>query len=137
MFERSVSTDHRPVIDANLKQRHLEFWNVENIQEFWAGISWRKPGDSNELSYSLAEIMVILLSEQSSDWGAFLKLARADDAGQTASLDCLGVDLGEVMATFLGEGSWRPRRKAMVTLWEAWKKEGGTAAASNHARVCK
>jgi hypothetical protein len=26
-----------------------------------------------------------------------------------------------VMSTFLGEGDWRPRRKAMVTLWEAEK----------------
>lgn len=122
MFERSVSTGHQPVIDAELKRQHLAFWNPDNIQEFWSGISWGKPGDSNHLSYSLAEIMIILLSEQRGDWGAFLKQARADDGGQTAAIECLGIDLGDLMSTFLGEGNWRPRRKAMVTLWESWKK---------------
>jgi hypothetical protein len=60
--------------------------------------------------------------EQKGDWSAFLKLAHRSDAGQTAAIECLGVDLGNMMATFLGEGDWRPRRKAMVELWEAAKK---------------
>jgi hypothetical protein len=124
--DRSVSSEPAPVLDAELKQRHLEFWNEENIQKFWSGVSWREPGVSNELSYNLAEIMVILLSEQGGNWGAFVKQAHADDAGQTAALDCLGMDLGDAMARFLGEGSWRPRRKAIKTLWEDSKREGGS-----------
>jgi hypothetical protein len=120
--QRSVSNERLPVLDAELKLRHLEFWNEQNIQEFWAGISWQKPGDAFELSYSLAEIMVILLSERAGDWAAFVKAASADDAGQTSALACLGVDLGDAMSTFLGEGNWRPRRKAMATLWEEWQR---------------
>ena len=68
--------------------------------------------------------MLTLLLEQPGDWGAFLKQAQWGDAGQTAAIECLGSDLGAVMATFLGEGDWRPRRKAMVTLWELSKKAG-------------
>jgi hypothetical protein len=110
-------------LDTDLLDRHLAFWNEKNIQEFWAGISWRKPGDPNELSYSLAEILLHLLAERHGDWGAFVKQADWRDAGQTAALQCLDVDLGKAIATFLGAGDWRPRRKAMVTLWGAEEKQ--------------
>ncbi len=122
MFERAVAGAGGPILDYDLKERHLAFWNLETIQEFWAGISFHKPGDSNQLSYSLAQIVLTLLLEKSGDWGSFLKEAQWGDAGQTAAMDCLGADLGEVMSTFLGEGDWRPRRKAMVALWESNKK---------------
>ena len=124
MFQRAIAGRRRPVLDYELKERHLAFWNPENIQEFWSGISFQKPGDSNELSYSLAEIILTLLLEQPGDWGTFLKQAQWGDAGQTAAIECLGTDLGVVMATILGEGDWRPRRKAMVMLWELSKKAG-------------
>jgi hypothetical protein len=121
-FEHMVASRFRPLLDHDLRERHLAFWNEQNIQEFWAGVSWRKAGDSNELSYNLAEIMLQLLSERQGDWGAFVKQADWRDAGQTAALQCLDTDLGAVMGTFLGPGDWRPRRKAMVSLWEAEKK---------------
>jgi hypothetical protein len=124
LFERTVAATSRPMMDYELKERHLAFWNPDNIQEFWSGISFQKPGDSNELSYSLSEIMLTLLMEQKGDWGAFLKQADWGDAGQTAAIECLGSDLGNVMSTFLGEGDWRPRRKVMIALWEAKKKSG-------------
>jgi len=117
-FQRAVSTAQSPLLDHETREQHLAFWNQANIQEFWAGISFRKPGDSNKLSYNLAEIMLNLLTEQRGNWGAFLKQANWNDAGQTAALQCLDVDLGSVMAIFLGEGDWRPQRKAMVRLWE-------------------
>ena len=129
MSERTVAGARGPLLDYDLKERHLAFWNPETIQEFWAGISFQKPGDSNELSYGLAEIVLNLLLEQRGDWGAFLKEAQRDDAGQTAAMDCLGADLGNVMSTFLGEGDWRPRRKAMVTLWEAEKNASNQCTA--------
>jgi len=121
-FEHMVPASAGYLLNADLLDRHLAFWNEQNIQEFWAGISWRKPGDSNELSYGLAEIALHLLAERGGDWGAFVKQADWRDAGQTAALQYLDADLGDVIATFLGPGDWRPKRKAMVTLWEAEKK---------------
>jgi hypothetical protein len=113
-------------------EKHRAFWNEQNIQEFWAGTSWRIAGDPNKLSYSLAEIILHLLSERPGDWRAFLEQADWRDAGQTAALECLDTDLGNVIGTFLGPGDWRPRRKAMVTIWDARKKltegEGGSDA---------
>lgn len=121
-FQRAAATMPRPLLDHELRERHLAFWNQQNIQEFWTGISFRKPGDSNELSYSLAEILLHLLSEYRGDWGAFIKNADWRDGGQTAAIDFLAADLGNVAGTFLGEGDWRPRRKEMVGAWEAAKK---------------
>ena len=67
-FQRAIAGTNRPVLDYELKERHLAFWNPDNIQEFWSGISFQKPGNPNELSYSLAEIMLTLLLEQPGNW---------------------------------------------------------------------
>jgi len=112
-----------PVMWDELAERHFAFWNEDNIQRFWAGTSFYEPGDSNQLSYSLAQVLVTLLNERGSSFLDFLERARFDDAGQTAALDILGIDLGDVAATFLGEGNWRPRRKVIADIW---KTEGWT-----------
>jgi hypothetical protein len=109
-----------------LAERHIGFWTEKNIQSFWAGTSFCEPGDANQLSYSLAEVFVKLLSEKGDRQAlcAFLQAANQDDAGQTAAIDILSADLGQIAETFLGEGNWRPQRKAMIGCWEAagWKK---------------
>jgi hypothetical protein len=117
-----------PLMWHELAERHLAFWTEQNIQSFWAGTSFFEPGDPNELSYSLAEVFVKLLSERgdATAFRAFIERARQDDAGQTAGFDIFGIDLDEIASTFLGEGNWRPQRKAMIACWNAagWKKEG-------------
>lgn len=115
-----------PIMWDELAERHFTFWTENNIQTFWAGTSFHIPGDSNELSYSLAEVFMKLLSERTTleHFRKFLESARQDDAGQTAAIDILSVDLGEIATTFLGEGNWRPQRAAMVQCWESagWTK---------------
>jgi hypothetical protein len=116
------------MMSSELAERHFAFWTEARLQAFWAGTTFYQPGDSNELSYNLAEVLVKLLSEKGDApaFRAFLEAARQDDAGQTAALDVLGVDLGEIAGTFLGEGNWRPQRKAMIACWESvgWEKRG-------------
>ena len=121
-FQHAVATMPHSLLDHDLRERHLAFWNETTVQGFWAGTSFRKPGESNQLSYSLAEIVIKLLAERQGNWSAFVQQANRADAGQTAAIECLGTDLGDVMATFLGPGDWRPRRKAMVAHWEAQRK---------------
>jgi hypothetical protein len=122
-FERSAAGRTNLLQDPDLQPRHMDFWNAQTIQEFWCGLSFQKPGDSNELSYSLAEIIVTLLREKTGSLPAFIKHSDRRDAGQTSAIECLGLDLGEVAATFLGQGDWRPRRKAMAELWQAANKK--------------
>ena len=116
-----------PLMWGELSERHHEFWNEKNIQEFWAGVSFGGEQEAQELSYSLAEVIVHLLSGDHDGFLAFISSAHSDDAGQTATLECLGRNLGDVVAQFLGPGNWRPYRKAMVDIWAACKSESDRA----------
>lgn len=106
-------------LDPDLVDRHRAFWNVENIQEFWAGTSFDKPGDSAQLSYSLGEIIVEILGEDCPEFLDFIAEADWRDGGQDAAVRLLGKDLGEVAGGFLGDGAWRPNRKKLSNLFEA------------------
>ena len=106
-----------PLMWDELAQRHFEFWNEQNIQTFWAGTSFGEFQEATELSYNLAEVLVTQLGENREPFLDFVARAHYDDAGQTAALDCLGLSLGAAAATFLGEGNWRPVRKAIVECW--------------------
>lgn len=99
-----------------MKAKTFSFCNEENIQEFWSGTSFNEPGDASMLSYSLGEILVELASENAKYFLNFLRHADYRDAGQDAALKYLGRSLGDVVATFLGPGDWRPRRKAITEL---------------------
>ena len=122
LFQQMASPWQHQVLEGDLQERHMAYWNTLAIQKFWAGVSFGEPGQSNELSYSLAEILVRLLLERPEHFCTFLQQARWEDAGQTAAIECLGLDLGQVAGTFLGEGNWRPYRKSLVDFWEAAKK---------------
>lgn len=112
-IENRVSR-HGLRLDQELIERHRSFWAENNIQEFWSGASFQVPGDSIELSYSLAEVFVNLLSEKGSGFVSFIASANWRDAGQDAALNTLNLDLGELAAGFLGPGSWRPQRKVIA-----------------------
>lgn len=133
LFGRAAAVYPHVILDHELRDRHLAFWNPDNIQKFWSGVSFKEPGESVTLSYSLAEIMTKLLLESKEDFGAFVRAAKWHDAGQTAALECMGVNLGEVVGTFLGEGNWRPYRKAMVDCWKAYKEEGAQSKSDERA----
>lgn len=118
-FERSSADQKSHILDGDLRERHFAFWNHETIQRFWAGVSFHQPADSHMLSYSLAEILMHLLFSERNELPAFVKAAHRSDAGQTAALDVLNADLGQVAGTFLGPGDWRPNRKAILGCWNA------------------
>ncbi len=109
-----------PIMWDELAERHFAFWDDDNIQEFWAGTSFHKPGDSNELSYSLAEVLLKTITDQAKRpaFLEFLQGAEQGDAGQSAAIKILQVQLGEIAGKFLGEGDWQPKRSRMIELWE-------------------
>lgn len=106
-----------PLMWDELAERQYAFWNERNIQSFWAGTSFSDFQESVDLSYNLAEVLVTLLGENREEFLQFVGRAHYDDAGQTAALDSLGLSLGDAAATFLGDGNWRPVRKALVECW--------------------
>ncbi len=122
-IERSLGSRRVQMLSDDLPERHHQFWNEKMIQRFWAGTSFGEPGESVELSYSLAEVLLQLLAKEREDFLAFIEAVDCDDAGQTASMDCLGKCLGETVGTFLGPGNWRPQRKAIKECWEEKRKK--------------
>jgi hypothetical protein len=129
--ERVLGSQRVQMLSDDLPERHHRFWNESLIQKFWAGTSFGEPGESVELSYSLAEVLLQLLAKEREDFLAFIEAVDYDDAGQTAALDCLGKCLGETLGTFLGRGNWRPQRKAIKECWEEKRKKADSSKASS------
>lgn len=111
------------VLTRELAQEHYAWWDEQNIQEFWAGLSFYQPGEANKLSYSLGLILVEVLSESWVDFPNFVQNADSRDAGQDAALKWLDRSLGDAVGGFLGPGNWRPNRKAIAELWEGRKQQ--------------
>ena len=121
VFDRQVA--RRPfLVDRELADRHRTHWTEVNIQAFWAGRSYRVPGEESALSYILGEILVNLLSSKWETIPGFIKAADWRDAGQDAAVNILNQDLGEVLGGFLGSGNWRPQRKAIAEYVNYQKK---------------
>jgi hypothetical protein len=95
------------LLDKDVVDRHAKHWTDKTIQTFWAGTSWYIPGDSNELSYSLAEILLTLLAEEGHSLIEFIKHADWHDAGEDAALNFLGKDLGDPCPTPFKKGRGR------------------------------
>lgn len=114
--EREAVGFAEPLVDAENTLRHRRFWNSNRIQSFWAGTSFYEPGDAQELSYNLAEVLVQLVGTNGTGFPAFVTNARPDDAGQTAAVDHLGGCLGSRLAQFLGPSDWRPDRRRIAEL---------------------
>ena len=91
-----------------MEQRHKKFWNARTIQQFWSGMSFRRPDEGSELSYDLAERMVKLLGEDYPRYRSLLNTAQAEDAGAPAVAQAYGFELHKLAAAIIGEGDWRP-----------------------------
>lgn len=99
-----------PDMNAEMADRHQAFWGTEEMQEFWTGDSFHRPDDGNELSYSLADLLVQQLSQRKG-FHDFVTDAHEEDAGEAAAIENLGEGLGEIVGAFLGPGTWSPRPK--------------------------
>lgn len=101
-----------------LHAKHVAFWDDASIQQFWSGHAFRRSDDGQMLSYELARILV---QEMSRDWPAFagfVRQAAREDAGYTAALQQLGIDLGACVCALFDKAHtphWRPDAKA----WQA------------------
>ena len=94
--------------DLDLIDKHRTYWSTETIQKFWSGESFRAE-ESVELSYSLAKILLNLISSEKGDFKNFLQTAHYRDAGEAAFAASYGKNLGDLATIFLGPGDWSPR----------------------------
>jgi hypothetical protein len=96
---------------AEMREKHLAFWNKDTIQEFWSGHAFGRPDDGSMLAYDLGQILVEILAGHWNAFRAFALEASYEDAGASAALERLGIDLGESVASIFEQSSadgWRP-----------------------------
>lgn len=108
---RKSSSGHTPM---EMRGKHLSFWGVDEIQQFWSGESFGRSDDGNMLSYDLARIIVEQVSRDWDAFEAFVLAADWQDAGSAAAKKHLGIGLGEIAAALLekpGDSEWEPIRQ--------------------------
>lgn len=102
------------LVTREIARRHREYWNEKTIQDFWSGVSYSDV-EGQELSYDLASILLNLIHTElrpsPEDFRKFVLRADWTDAGAVAVREHLDEELENLVATFLGPGDWKPKRK--------------------------
>jgi hypothetical protein len=107
-----------------MHEKHLQFWGIVEMQEFWSGKSFLRSDDGNMLSYDLARIMVEQMATNWPSFKAFVLDADFADSGAKAAEEHLGVDLGAYTAAILEKeepGVWGPDPNK----WDTTPERGG------------
>lgn len=121
MFERDHSGIPARTFEPHDVEKNRRYWHKIGLTAFWSGKGFSAMGNVQQYSYELAEILVrLLFADHAPGWfrrnraaqlrlHAFLRDAKAEDAGQSAALDHLSYGLESLAARFLGDGDWGPR----------------------------
>jgi len=111
-FSADFAGSRDPIVTRELAEEHRAYWNPQTIQEFWRGRSFSEV-EGQKLAYSLAGIILNLIVTElrppPAQFRDFILHANHKDAGQSAALEYLEIDLSDLVATFLGPGEWAPK----------------------------
>ncbi|MGH8094171.1 MAG: hypothetical protein ACREIF_11985 [Chthoniobacterales bacterium] len=112
LFERDIAGYRYPMLTRELANEHKANWNPKTIQEFWSGAYFADP-TGQKYAYGLARILLDFiitdLRPGPADFRDFILHADRKDGGGAAAHDYLGVELGDLVSTFLGPGDWGPK----------------------------
>lgn len=108
-MEETLSDSHHNFMTSSIMRRHQRFWSEESIQRFWRGESFHELGDGQELSYSLAYILVRNISKDYDIFQKFVNDAFYYDSGESSALRHLGISLAQLIEGLFGAGSWVPK----------------------------
>jgi hypothetical protein len=118
-FETDIAGGSREPLSRELAARHRSYWDAKTIQEFWRGESFANV-EGQELAYSLASILLNLIHTEirpaEGEFRRFVLRSDWGDAGAIATREHLEVELEDLVASFLGPGTWAPRP-------DLWKME--------------
>jgi hypothetical protein len=131
----AVNTEHRLTRKLSnlysaqeMRAKHLAFWGVAEVQEFWSGKSFSRTDDGNMLSYDLAKILVESFAKDWDSFREFVLTAKWQDGGAEAAQRYLGINLGDYVCSFLEKPSsveFEPRME------EIEKQQTSAASASS------
>lgn len=104
-IEHKIAGGNPYLLDRQIVREHRDYWNGERIDAFWAGESFWFPDEGQRLSYHLARYLFNSLVPYSNPetMTRFIRSVSREDAGFSAALDVLGVDLEEVLEGLLDE----------------------------------
>jgi hypothetical protein len=108
MEEAIAGRVHPRTIPERLDE-YPDFRNAETIQEFWNGQSFSRPDEGNSLSYALAQLLTVNLAHDFDAFRAFVLASEWSDVGEAAARETLGISLGDIVSSILGEGDWTPQ----------------------------
>jgi len=127
-MERRLGYAGSPLyIPKEMHQKHLEFWGLPEIQEFWSGKSFLPNDEGSMLSYDLAQIMVEEMAKDREAFLNFVLVADRADAGSAAASEHLGMGLRECVCAILEieeSSGWEPD----PNLWDSEPEKGGFSA---------
>jgi hypothetical protein len=108
----AVNTEHRLTgkpsgiySPQEMRAKHLAFWGIKEIQEFWSGKSFSRTDNGNMLSYDLARILVETFAKDWTSFKQFVLAAKWQDAGAEAAQRYLGTSLGGYVSSLLDKPS--------------------------------
>jgi hypothetical protein len=104
-IEHKIAGGDPYLLDREIVREHREYWDDERLAAFMTGESFWFPDDGQRLSYHLARYLFNSLAPYSNPetMTRFIRSVSREDAGYSAALDVLGVDLEEVLAGLLEE----------------------------------
>ncbi len=112
LFEHDIAGGPAFFLNRDVAEQHRAYWNPTTIQDFWSGKSFSNT-DAQYLSYTLARILLDFIVTDvhpaPADFRGFVVHADYKDAGEAAAHEYLGVELGDLVSTFLGPGEWTPK----------------------------
>ena len=108
MLEEMIAGGGSFRLDPDVMEDHRAFWDADKIQEFWSGESFSRSDEGRDLSYALAQLLVVNLGHDYGKYRAFALAANWQDAGEAAARQVFRISLGDLVGEFLGVGTWVP-----------------------------
>ena len=101
--EHHITGENPYFLDRDIVREHREYWNAERLGTFWTGDSFFAPDEGQGLSYHLARYLFHAIAPHSTPESISLFVRSADDgnAGNSAAVECFGIDLLDVVEGLL------------------------------------
>lgn len=104
-----LAEENRFALSSDDAAEIRHYWQEHGLNHFWWGNGFYLFDEGQSRSYQLAQILYLLiLTDRRRGMPDFVRDAKADDAGESAAREYLGMGLAELAAQFLGNGAWEP-----------------------------
>lgn len=103
--EHHITGENPYFLDRDIIQEHRAYWNAGRLGAFWTGESFSFPDEGQGLSYHLARFLFHAIAPHSTpeSISRFVRAADDGNSGNSAALECFGINLPDVVEGLLGK----------------------------------